>query len=87
MERLGRLKRFLPPQLAEVIVTGGDESISWRRHRREVTVVFSDLRGFTAFSETAEPEEVMDVLREYHAAMGELIVDHEGTLEHFAGDG
>jgi adenylate cyclase len=84
--RLSRLKRFFSPQLAELIVGGGAED-PLRTHRREVTVVFLDLRGFTAFSETAEPEEVMGVLREYHAAMGALIVAHEGTLERFAGDG
>jgi class 3 adenylate cyclase/CheY-like chemotaxis protein len=86
LERLGRLKRFFSPQLAELIVAGGTED-PLRSHRREVTVVFLDLRGFTAFAETAEPEEVMGVLREYHAAMGELIMVHEGTLERFTGDG
>jgi adenylate cyclase len=86
LERLGRLKRFFSPQLAEAIVTGGAED-PLKSHRREVTVVFLDLRGFTAFAETAEPEEVMAVLREYHAAMGELILAHEGTLERFTGDG
>jgi class 3 adenylate cyclase len=86
LERLGRLKRFVSPQLAELIVQGGagDPLAS---HRREVTVVFLDLRGFTAFAEVAEPEDVMSVLREYHARMGELIVAHGGTLERFAGDG
>jgi adenylate cyclase len=86
LERLERLKRFFSPQLAEAIVTGGAED-PLKSHRREVTVVFLDLRGFTAFAETAEPEEVMGVLREYHAAMGELILAHEGTLERFTGDG
>jgi DNA-binding response OmpR family regulator len=86
LERLGRLKRFFSPQLAEAIVTGGTDD-PLKTHRREITVVFLDLRGFTAFAETAEPEEVMGVLREYHAAMGHLIVDHEGTLERFTGDG
>ena len=86
VERLGRLKRFFSPQLAELIVTGGAED-PLRTHRREVTVVFLDLRGFTAFAETVEPEELMGVLREYHGAMGELIVEHEGTLERFTGDG
>ena len=86
LERLGRLKRFFSPQLAELIVAGGADD-PLRSHRREVTVVFLDLRGFTAFAETAEPEEVMGVLREYHAAMGELILAHEGTLERFTGDG
>lgn len=86
LERLGRLKRFFSPQLAELIVTGGAED-PLRTHRREVTVVFLDLRGFTAFAETSEPEEVMAVLREYHAEMGKLILEHEGTLERFTGDG
>jgi adenylate cyclase len=84
--RLSRLKRFFSPQLAELIVEGGAAD-PLATHRCEVTVVFLDLRGFTAFAETAEPEEVMGVLREYHAAMGALIVAHEGTLERFAGDG
>ena len=86
LERLGRLKRFFSPQLAELIVAGGAED-PLKSHRREVTVVFLDLRGFTAFAETAEPEEVMGVLREYHAEMGRLILHHEGTLERFTGDG
>jgi adenylate cyclase len=86
LERLGRLKRFFSPQLAELIVAG-DADDPLRSHRREVTVVFLDLRGFTAFAETAEPEEVMAVLREYHAEMGRLVLEHDGTLERFAGDG
>ena len=86
LERLGRLKRFFSPHLAEAIVAGGTED-PLRSHRREITVVFLDLRGFTAFAETVEPEEVMGVLREYHAAMGHLILEHEGTLERFTGDG
>ena len=86
LERLGRLKRFFSPQLAEVILAGGADD-PLKSHRRDITVVFIDLRGFTAFAETAEPEEVMGVLREYHARMGEIIVAHEGTLERFAGDG
>ena len=86
LERLGRLKRFFSPHLAELIVAGDAED-PLKSHRREVTVVFLDLRGFTAFAETAEPEEVMGVLREYHAEMGELILAHEGTLERFTGDG
>jgi adenylate cyclase len=86
VERLGRLKRFFSPQLAELIVAGGADD-PLKTHRREVTVVFLDLRGFTAFAETAEPEEVMAVLREYHAAMGRLVLEHEGTLERFTGDG
>ena len=86
LERLGRLKRFFSPQLAELIVSGGADD-PLRSHRREITVVFLDLRGFTAFAETSEPEEVMGVLREYHAEMGRLILEHEGTLERFTGDG
>jgi class 3 adenylate cyclase len=86
LERLGRLKRFFSPQLAELIVSGDAED-PLKSHRREVTVVFVDLRGFTAFAETADPEEVMGVLREYHAEMGKLILAHEGTLERFTGDG
>jgi len=86
LERVGRLKRFFSPQLAELIVAGGTED-PLKSHRREITVVFLDLRGFTAFAETNEPEEVMGVLREYHAEMGKLILEHEGTLERFTGDG
>jgi adenylate cyclase len=86
LERLGRLKRFFSPQLAELIVSGGAED-PLKSHRREITVVFVDLRGFTAFAETAPPEEVMGVLHEYHREMGRLILECEGTLEHFAGDG
>ena len=86
LESLGRLKRFFSPQLAEAIVSGGAED-PLKSHRRDITVVFLDLRGFTAFAETSEPEEVMAVLREYHAEMGRIIVAHEGTLERFTGDG
>jgi adenylate cyclase len=86
LERLARLKRFFSPQLAELIV-GGDAEDPLKSHRREITVVFLDLRGFTAFAETAEPEEIMSVLREYHAEMGRLVLEHEGTLERFTGDG
>jgi adenylate cyclase len=86
LDRLSRLKRFFSPQLAELIVAGGADD-PLQTHRREVTVVFLDLRGFTAFAESAEPEEVMGVLREYHAEMGQLILEHEGTLERFTGDG
>jgi class 3 adenylate cyclase len=86
LEQLGRLKRFFSPQLAELIVAGGADD-PLKTHRREVTVVFLDLRGFTSFAETAEPEEVMGVLREYHGEMGKLILEHEGTLERFTGDG
>jgi len=86
LERVGRLRRFLPPQLAATIVDSGDESLL-ESHRRQIAVVFCDLRGFTPFAEATEPEEVMDALAEYHAAMGEVISRHEGTVEHFAGDG
>ena len=86
LDNLGRLKRFFSPQLAELIVSGGADD-PLKSHRREVTVVFLDLRGFTAFAETNEPEEIMGVLREYHAEMGRVILAHEGTLERFAGDG
>jgi len=86
LERLERLKRFFSPQLAEMIVSG-DADDPLKSHRREITVVFLDLRGFTSFAETSEPEEVMGVLREYHAEMGRLILEHEGTLERFTGDG
>lgn len=86
IERMSRLKRFLPPQVAELIMTSGDERLL-DSHRRDVTVVFCDLRGFTAFSETSEPEEVMNALREYHEAVGAIIHKFQGTIEHFAGDG
>ena len=86
MERLSRLKNFFSPPLVEAIVAGGADD-PLKSHRREITVVFLDLRGFTAFTETADPEEVMGVLREFHAAMGMLIMAHEGTIERFTGDG
>jgi adenylate cyclase len=85
IERVGRLKRFLSPQIAELIVSSGGEQLL-ESHRREITVASCDLRGFTAFAERTEPEEVMTVLREYHAARGALIEKFGGTLEHFAGD-
>jgi adenylate cyclase len=84
--RVGRLKRFLAPQLAELIVSQGDEKIL-ESHRREIVVVFCDLRGYTGFTETAEPEEVLDFLREYHGALGPLVSQFEGTLDQFSGDG
>jgi adenylate cyclase len=84
--RVGRLKRFLAPQLAELIVSQGDEKIL-ESHRREIVVLFCDLRGYTAFTETAEPEEVLDFLREYHGALGPLVSQFEGTLDQFSGDG
>ena len=86
LERLGRLKNFFSPQLGEAILAGGGEDLL-KTHRREVNVVFLDLRKFTAFIDNAEPEEVMELLREYHAAMGRLVLVHGGTLERFAGDG
>jgi adenylate cyclase len=86
LERASRLRRFLPPQLAELILTSGDESFL-HSHRREITVVFCDLHGFTPFAETVEPEDVMAVLGEYHEALGDLIHRYEGTLERFTGDG
>jgi class 3 adenylate cyclase/TRAP-type C4-dicarboxylate transport system permease small subunit len=86
IERLGRLKRFFSPQLAELILEGNTQD-PLKIHRREIAVVFLDLRGFTAFADRAEPEEVIDVLQEYHTAMGELIGQFEGTLERFTGDG
>ena len=85
LARLSRLRRFLSPQLAQLIVSDADERML-ESHRREITVVFCDLRGFTAFSEIAEPEEVMAVLREFHAELGALVFRFEGTLERFAGD-
>jgi adenylate cyclase len=86
IERMSRLKRFLAPQIAQLVLTAGDEKVL-ESHRRDVTIVFCDLRGFTAFAETAEPEEVMTVLREYHDGLASLIHAFEGTLERFAGDG
>jgi adenylate cyclase len=86
LERAGRLRRFLPAQLAELIINSGDQSFL-NAHRREITVVCCDLRGFTAFAETAEPEDVWEILEEYHGALGDLIVRYEGTLERFTGDG
>jgi class 3 adenylate cyclase/CheY-like chemotaxis protein len=86
LDRLGKLKRFFSPQLAEMIVSGSAED-PLKSHRREITVVFLDLRGFTAFAETSEPEEVMAVLREYHGEMGKLVLAAEATLERFTGDG
>jgi len=86
LERMGRLRRFLSPQVAELIVDTGNESVL-ESHRREIVVVFCDMRGFTTFAESSEPEEVMRVLRDYHEALGDLIFRFEGTLERFAGDG
>ena len=86
IERMQRLRRFLPPQVADLILATGEETLL-EAHRREVTVVFCDLRGFTAFAETAEPEEVIALLREYHGVLGPIINAYEGTLERFTGDG
>src|SRR5215469_3391432 len=86
IERMGRLKQFLAPQIAETIISSGGEAIL-DTHRRDIVVLFCDMRGFTAFSETAEPEDVIRVLREYHNALGPLIHQHEGTLDRFTGDG
>ena len=86
LERVGRLKRFLSPQIAELVISSGEDRIL-EMHRREITVLFCDLRGFTAFAETAEPEDITGILKQHHTAMGELIFEFEGTLEHFAGDG
>jgi adenylate cyclase len=86
LQRVNRLRRFLSPQVAELVINSCDDSFLGS-HRREIVVVFCDLRGFTAFAESSEPEEVMGVLREYHAALGELIFRYEGTLERFTGDG
>ena len=86
IERMGRLRRFLPPQVADLIVASGTEK-QLESHRREITALFCDLRGFTGFSESADPEDVMALLRDYHAAIGEIVVKYSGTLERFAGDG
>jgi class 3 adenylate cyclase len=86
IERMGRLKRFLAPSLAELIVSSGDESIL-QSHRRDIAALFCDMRGFTAFAETAEPEEVIELLHDYHASLVPLIQSFEGTLDRFAGDG
>lgn len=86
LERVGRLRRFLAPQLAHAIVSAGNEKML-ENHRREVVALFCDLRGFTSFSETAEPEDIMELLAEYHGAVGPLIRKYEGTLDRFTGDG
>jgi adenylate cyclase len=86
LQRMSRLRRFLSPQLAELVVDTGDETFL-ESHRREIVVVFCDLRNFTPFAESSEPEEVMAVLKDYHAVLGEVIFEHEGTLERFTGDG
>jgi class 3 adenylate cyclase/CheY-like chemotaxis protein len=86
IQRVGRLQHFLPPQIARLVVSAGQEHML-ESHRRDVTVLFCDLRGFSAFAELAEPEEVILVLREYHAALGKLVDKHEGTVDSFTGDG
>jgi adenylate cyclase len=86
IERMGRLRRFLPPQVADLIVASGAEK-QLESHRREITALFCDLRGFTGFAESADPEDVMALLRDYHAALGEIIIRYGGTLERYAGDG
>ncbi|HEY7556658.1 MAG TPA: response regulator [Candidatus Binatia bacterium] len=85
LQRMERLRRYLSPQITESIL--GNDADLFKTHRREITIVFLDLRGFTAFSDGAEPEEVMDFLRRYHAEMGRLVFKYEGTLERFMGDG
>lgn len=86
IERMGRLRRFLPPQVADLIVASGTEK-QLESHRREITALFCDLRGFTGFSEASAPEDVMALLRDYHTAIGEIIIRYSGTLERYAGDG
>jgi class 3 adenylate cyclase len=86
IERMSRLRRFLPPQVADLIVASGTEK-QLESHRREITAVFCDLRGFTGFSESSDPEDVMALLRDYHAAIGQIILKYSGTLERYAGDG
>ena len=86
IERMSRLRRFLPPQVAYLIVASGTEK-QLESHRREITALFCDLRGFTGFSESSDPEDVMALLRDYHEAIGQIIIKYGGTLERFAGDG
>jgi adenylate cyclase len=86
IERMSRLRRFLPPQVADLIVASGSEK-QLESHRREITALFCDLRGFTGFTESADAEDVMALLRDYHAAIGEIIIKYNGTLERYAGDG
>jgi len=85
LERLSRMKRFFSRAVAEAIVAGGEELLE--PHRREITAVFLDLRGFTAFTDRADPDEVVELLRAYHATLGRTVDEFGGTLEHFAGDG
>src|SRR5262249_36203954 len=86
IERMGRLRRFLPQQVADLIVASGTEK-QLESHRREITALFCDLRGFTGFAESSDPEDVMALLAEYHAAIGKIIIKYSGTLERYAGDG
>jgi class 3 adenylate cyclase/putative methionine-R-sulfoxide reductase with GAF domain len=86
IERMSRLRRFLPPQVSDLIVASGSEK-QLESHRREITALFCDLRGFTGFTESADAEDVMALLRDYHAAIGEIIIKYNGTLERYAGDG
>ena len=86
VERLGRLKRYFSPSVVDLMLSGNTDD-PLKSHRREVAAAFVDLRGFTAFTETSDPEDVMQVIREYHEAMGALVMAHGGSLEHFAGDG
>jgi class 3 adenylate cyclase len=86
IERMSRLRRFLPPQVADLIVASGTEK-QLESHRREITALFCDLRGFTGFSESSDPEDVMALLRDYHEAIGRIVIKYGGTLERFAGDG
>jgi adenylate cyclase len=86
MQRLSQLKRFFSPKVAEAIISAGEAS-TLAPHRREISYVFADLRGFTPFTDHAEPEEVQGVLHEYHAAMGAIANAHDGTIDRFAGDG
>src|SRR5947209_9081147 len=87
IERIGRLRRFLAPQIADIVASSDGQDSLLQSHRREISVLFCDIRGFTAFTESNEPEEVMSVLAEYHRTMGGLIDQYEGTIERFAGDG
>jgi adenylate cyclase len=84
IERVSRLRRFLPPQVADLIIASGTEK-QLESHRREITALFCDLRGFTGFSESSDPEDVMSLLRDYHATIGEIIIKYNGTLEHMPG--
>jgi adenylate cyclase len=86
IERMGKLRRFLSPQIADLILESGMEN-QLQSHRREITALFCDLRGFTNFSETSDPEDVIVLLRDYHAVIGKIIIKYGATLEHFAGDG